>query len=70
MNKLEKLYDIIQSSKEIGLELGPDVLKQVDEKEEQIIKDEILPALCKDIDSQDKHAGIECHLRYPAPAAN
>ena len=49
MNKLEKLYDIIQSSKEIGLELGPDVLKQVDELEEQIIKKEILPALSKDI---------------------
>ena len=49
MNKLETLYNIIQSSKEIGLELGPDVLKQVDEKEEQIIQDEILPALSKDI---------------------
>lgn len=49
MNKLEKLYNIIQYSKDTGVKLGADVLRQVEELEEQIIKKEILPALSQDI---------------------
>lgn len=49
MDKLEKLYSIITNSEEVGVELGNDVLRQVESLEEQIIKDEILPALSQDI---------------------
>lgn len=50
MTKLEKLYGIIQNSKELGLDLGEDVLRQTNELEEQIIRDEILPVIGKDIE--------------------
>ena len=49
MTKLEKLYSIIENSREVGVKLGKDVLNQVEELEEGIIKDEILPALSSDI---------------------
>ena len=49
MTKLEKLYSIIENSKDVGVKLGKDVLEQVEELEEGIIKDEILPALSDDI---------------------
>ena len=49
MTKLEKLYSIIENSKAVGVKLTKDVLQQVEELEEGIIKDEILPALSKDI---------------------
>jgi len=49
MTKLEKLYSIIENSKDVGVKLPKDVLQQVEELEEKIIKDEILPALSNDI---------------------
>lgn len=49
MTKLEKLYNFIESSKEVGVKLPKDVLRQVEELEEKIIKEEILPALSNDI---------------------
>ena len=49
MSKLEKLYNFIESSKEVGVKLPKDVLRQVEELEEKIIKEEILPALGNDI---------------------
>ena len=49
MSKLEKLYNFIESSKEVGVKLPKEVLQQVEELEEKIIKDEILPALSNDI---------------------
>ncbi len=49
MNKLEKLYSIIENSREVGVKLNKDVLQQVEELEEGIIKEEILPALGNDI---------------------
>ena len=49
MTKLEKLYSIIENSKAVGVKLTKDVLQQVEELEEGIIKDEILPALSRDI---------------------
>ena len=52
MTKLEKLYSIIENSKDVGVELPAGVIQQVEEQEEKIIKDEILPALGKDIAPQ------------------
>ena len=49
MTKLEKLYSIIENSKEVGVRLTKEVLQQVEELEEGIIKEEILPALSSDI---------------------
>lgn len=49
MTKLEKLYSIIETSREVGVELPMEVLRQVEELEEGIIKEEILPALSSDI---------------------
>lgn len=49
MTKLEKLYSIIDNSREVGVKLNKEVLQQVEELEEGIIKEEILPALGKDI---------------------
>lgn len=50
MTRLEKLYNIIDNAQELGIELGDDVARQVEELEEQIIKGEILPALSHDIE--------------------
>ena len=49
MTKLENLYSIIENSREVGVKLSKDVLQQVEELEEGIIKEEILPALGNDI---------------------
>ena len=49
MTKLEKLYSIIENSREVGVKLTTEVLQQVEELEEGIIKEEILPALSSDI---------------------
>lgn len=52
MTRLEKLYSSIQNLEELGLELTPEMLLECDRLEEQIIKDELLPALGKDIEPQ------------------
>lgn len=52
MTKLEKLYSIIDNSRDVGVKLPKGVLQQVEELEEKIIKDEILPALSNDIAPQ------------------
>lgn len=49
MTKLEKLYDFIRTSEELNIPLNPETLKAVDELEEKIIKDEILPALSEQV---------------------
>ncbi len=49
MTKLEKLYSIIENSRDVGVKLPKGVLQQVEELEEGIIKEEILPALSGDI---------------------
>ena len=48
--KLEKLYSIIQNSREVGVKLSDDVIRQINEAEENIIRDEILPIIGKDIE--------------------
>jgi len=42
MTKLEKLYSIIENSRDVGVKLPKGVLQQVEELEEGIIKEEIL----------------------------
>lgn len=49
MTNLEKLYSIIENSRDVGVKLNSDVLRQVEELEEEIIKEEILPAIGSDI---------------------
>jgi len=49
MTKLEKLYSIIENSRDVGVKLPEDVIRQVEELEENIIKDEILPSLSSDL---------------------
>ena len=39
MTKLEKLYSIIENSREVGVKLSKDVLLQVEELEKIIIKE-------------------------------
>lgn len=41
MTKLEKLYSTIENSREVGVKLSKDVLQQVEELEEGIIKSSI-----------------------------
>lgn len=50
MTKLEKLYSTIKNLKELGLELGEDLLKQTNELEQEIIKKEILPVISEKIE--------------------
>lgn len=50
MTKLQKLYSTIQNLKELGLELGDDLLKQTSELEQEIIKKEILPVVSEKIE--------------------
>ena len=50
MTKLQKLYSTIQNLKELGLELGEDLLKQTAELEQNIIKKEILPVISENIE--------------------
>lgn len=50
MTKLQKLYSIIQNSKELDLELGADLLKQKTDLEQKIIKNEILPVISENIE--------------------
>ncbi len=50
MTKLQKLYSTIQNLKELGLELGEDLLKQTSDLEQDIIKNEILPVISEKIE--------------------
>lgn len=50
MTKIQKLYSTIQNLKELGLELGDDLLKQTSELEQEIIKKEILPVISEKIE--------------------
>jgi len=50
MTKLEKLYAGIKNLQDLGLPLNQETLKAADDLEEQLIKEEILPAMSKDIE--------------------
>ena len=48
--KLEDLYSIIQISQRRGIKLGDDVISQINEAEEKIIREEILPIIGQSIE--------------------
>lgn len=50
MTKLEKLYASIKGLQDLGLPLNTETLKAADDLEEQLIKEEILPAMSQDIE--------------------
>lgn len=45
MSKLEKLYNSIANLKELGIKLPKELLEETDRVEEEIIKNEVIPAL-------------------------
>ena len=45
MSKLEKLYNSIAKLKELGIKLPKELLEETDRVEEEIIKNEVIPAL-------------------------
>ena len=59
MNKsfeaLQDLYDIIEKSKRRGLALGEDFIRQLNEAEENIIREQILPIIGLDIEPTLSH---------------
>ena len=50
MTKLETLYVSIEGLKKLGLPLNQETLKAADDLEEQLIKDEVLPAISENIE--------------------
>lgn len=50
MSRLDKLYDTMANLKELGLTINEDLVKEVNELEEELIKKEILPILTKNIE--------------------
>jgi len=50
MSKLETLYNSIQGLKELGLPLNEETLKAVDNLEEELIKNEVIPRLAGSIE--------------------
>lgn len=50
MSKLEDLYEGIKRLERAGYKLTKDNLEEMDQLEEQLIKDEVLPTLSKDIE--------------------
>ena len=73
--KLEKLYSIIQNFREVGVKLSDDVIRQINEAEENIIRDEILPIIGKDIEptlsqiKRDLVLVVEYHPGEPVSVA-
>ena len=47
---LQDLYDIIEKCERRNVKLPEDVIRQINEAEENIIRDEILPIIGKDIE--------------------
>lgn len=50
MTKLDDLYKSIQTLKELGVQLDSKLIEETNRVEEEIIKNEILPALAQTID--------------------
>lgn len=50
MSRLDKLYDTMANLKELGLTINENLVKEVNELEEELIKKEILPILTKNIE--------------------
>lgn len=72
---LQDLYDIIEKSKKRNLVLPKDVIRQINEIEEGIIRNEILPAMSKDIEprlsaiKRDLVLVVEYHPGQPISVA-
>lgn len=49
MTKLEELYQSIETLKKLGVKINKEQLAALDDFEEELIKDEVLPALSQDI---------------------
>lgn len=49
MSKLEELYQSIETLKKLGVKINEEQLKSLDDFEEELIKNEVLPALSQDI---------------------
>lgn len=49
MTKLQKLYSSIESLKELGVKLPPELIEETTRVEEEIIRKEVIPALEKEI---------------------
>lgn len=49
-SNLETLYQFIESSKKLGIELSDNILKQTAEMEEKLIREDVLPVLRDSID--------------------
>lgn len=49
MTKLQKLYSSIESLKELGVKLPPELIEETNRIEEEIIKNEVIPTLEKEI---------------------
>ena len=49
MSKLEELYQSIETLKKLGVPINDEQLKSLDSFEEDLIKNEVLPALSQDI---------------------
>lgn len=50
MSKLQKLYDIIRLTKEVGKPLPADYLQEIEELEQDIIKNDVLPVISEKIE--------------------
>lgn len=49
-SKLQKLYQIMRNSEELGLPLNQETIAQINEMEEKLIKDEVLPLIHDNIE--------------------
>ncbi len=49
-SKLQKLYQIMRNSEELGLPLNEETVAQINEMEEKLIKDEVLPLIHDNIE--------------------
>ena len=73
--KLEKLHTIVENYKELKMELREDFILQLNEKEEEIIREEILPIIGKDIEptlnqiKRDLVLVVEYHPGQPISVA-
>ena len=56
--KLKTLYSIVEGYKDLEMKMGEDTIFQMNEKEEEIIRTEILPIIGKDILLSDKNRDL------------
>lgn len=75
MSELDKLYQTLQNLKDLNFEVDEKLLKQVNEREEQLIKKEVLPALSDSIEpllskiQRDLVLIVEHHPNQPLSVA-